>query len=231
MNAGDLDLGTVRAVGFDLDGTLFDHRGSATDGVRLFLDGLGVDPTEAVLGLWFAVEEAEFEAWRAGRISFQEQRRRRLRNVLTALDIGFDDEPGGLDLLFEQYLIEYRRAWRLFADVPEVLTSLRDRGYRLGLLTNGSEDQQLGKLAVTGLTEFLDVVCISETIGVQKPDSRAFDTLARSLEVDSHQCLFIGDNPEQDVGGAVAAGMQATLIERERKGAPGLSAVTEAALV
>lgn len=71
MNAGNLALGTVRAVGFDLDGTLFDHRGSATDGVRLFLDRLGVDPTETVVDLWFAVEEAEFEHWRAGRISFQ----------------------------------------------------------------------------------------------------------------------------------------------------------------
>lgn len=116
-------------------------------------------------------------------------------------------------------------------DVAEVLSSLRDRGYRLGVLTNGSEDQQLGKLSATGVAEFFDVVCISETIGVQKPDSRAFDTLARSLEVESHQCLFIGDDFDQDVVGATAAGMQAFLIERRRKGARGLSAVIEAALV
>ena len=231
MNAEDPALGAVQAVGFDLDGTLFDHRGSATNGVRFFLRTLGTNPTDKAVDLWFAVEEAEFEHWRAGRISFQEQRRRRLRSVLTALGISFDDEPGCLDLLFDQYLTEYRRAWRLFADVAEVLSSLRDRGYRLGVLTNGSEDQQLGKLSATGVAEFFDVVCISETIGVQKPDSRAFETLARSLNVESHRCLFIGDSPDHDVAGATAAGMRASLVERRRKGAPGLSAVTEAALV
>lgn len=231
MNAGKLARGKVGAVGFDLDGTLFDHRGSATDGVRLFFRGLEVDLTDKVVDLWFGVEEAEFEHWRAGRIDFQEQRRRRLRSVLTAVGVAFDGEPVALDQLFEQYLSEYRRAWRAFDDVAEVLSSLRDRGYRLGLLTNGSEDQQLGKLSATGLAECFDVVCISETIGVQKPDSRAFDTLARSLEVESHQCLFIGDTFVQDVAGATAAGMQAFVIERHRKEALGLSEVIEAALV
>ncbi len=195
MNAGTVSLGTVKAVGFDLDGTLFDHRRSATDGVRLFLGSLAVDPTAKAVDLWFAAEEAEFEHWRAGRISFQDQRRRRLRSVLTALGIEFDDAPAGLDGLFEQYLTGYRSAWRPFPDVLEVLSSLRDRGCRLGLLTNGSEEQQLSKLSATGLAEIFDVVCISEAIGAQKPDARAFDTLAQSLNVASRRCLFVGDDP------------------------------------
>lgn len=231
MNAGQGADRAVKAVGFDLDGTLFDHRGSATDGVRLFLRGLGVDPTASAVDLWFAVEGAEFELWRAGRIGFQEQRRRRVRTVLTTLGVDFVDEPVCLDRLFTQYLTEYRRAWRLFPEVVETLTSLRARGYRLGLLTNGNEEQQLDKLSATGLSEIFDVVCISEAIGVQKPDSRAFETLARLLEVKPNQCLFIGDNPDQDVAGATAAGMRSSLIERHRTGDPGLSVLTEAALV
>ena len=230
VNSGHVAVGVVKAVGFDLDGTLFDHRGSATDGIRLFLRGIGVDPTASALDLWFAVEEAEFENWRAGRIDFREQRHRRLRVILTEFGIDFDDDPDSLDSLFEQYLTEYRRAWRPFPDVVETLTSLKVRGYRLGLLTNGNEDQQLGKLAATGLREILDVVCISGAIGVQKPDARAFEALARSLGVAPHECLFIGDNPDQDVAGATAAGMRASLIERRRTGTPGLFAVTEAAL-
>ena len=223
-------LGAVRAVGFDLDGTLFDHRGSATDGVRVFLQNLGADPSVRALDLWFAAEDAEFEHWRAGRISFQEQRRRRLRSVLTALNVEFDDEPTALDLLFEQYLREYRQAWRPFPDAIDVLLSLRARGLRLGLLTNGNEEQQLTKLEVIGLTEHFDVVCISEAIGVQKPDVGAFYSLARLLDVEPRQCLFIGDNPEHDIDGATETGMRAALIERYRVGAGGLSAVIERAL-
>lgn len=218
---------SVEAVGFDLDGTLFDHRGSACDGVHNFLSDLGVDPTAEAVDLWFTVEKVEFEHWRAGRVGFQEQRRRRLRTVLTVLGVGFIDEPRDLDRLFEQYLLEYRRAWRSFPETVEVLASLRDQGYRLGLLTNGSEEQQLDKLLAAGLAEFFDAVCVSETIGFQKPDRRSFEALARALGVEPRRCLFVGDSPDQDVAGAASVGMRALLIERRSSHAHGLFAVID----
>lgn len=222
---------SVAAVGFDLDGTLFDHHGSACDGVRSFLRKLGAAPTGKAVDLWFATEEVEFEHWRAGRVSFQEQRRRRLRTVLTALGLDFVDEADDLDRLFDQYLVEYRRAWRLFPETVEVRTSLRDHGHRLGLLTNGSEEQQLDKLSTTGLAELFDSVCISESIGFQKPDPKAFEALARSLDVEPHRCLFVGDNPGQDVAGAASAGMRALLIERCGNDTRGLCAVIDSVVV
>ncbi len=173
------DRRVLRAVGFDLDGTLFDHRGAATDGVRVFLESFGDELRADALDLWFAAEDAEFEQWRAGRISFEEQRRRRLRRVLTALQLDFVDEPTELDLLFEHYLDEYRRAWRPFPDVARVLISLRSNGLRIGLLTNGNEQQQLEKLEVTGLTGLFDVVCVSEAIGMPKPDAGALRNCRR----------------------------------------------------
>lgn len=218
---------SVEGVGFDLDGTLFDHHGSARDGVRSFLSNLGVVPAAKAVDLWFVAEEVEFEHWRAGRIGFQEQRRRRLRTVLTTLGVDFVDEADDLDQLFGQYLVEYRRAWRLFPETVEVLAALRDRGHRLGLLTNGSEEQQLDKLYATGLAELFDAVCISEAIGFQKPDPRAFEALARSLDVEPNRCLFVGDNPDQDVAGAASVGMRAILIERCGNHARGLFAVID----
>lgn len=223
-------MSTVRAIGFDLDGTLFDHRGSATVAVREFLRGLDVEPKQEIVDLWFTVEDAEFEHWRAGQITFAEQRQRRLRRILAEIGIDHRNDPAELDRLFDRYLTEYERAWRLYPDVIEVLAALRHRGLRLGLLTNGSEEQQRRKLSVTGLVDHLDAICVSEAIGVQKPDRSAFVALARSVKVEPHRCLFIGDNPEQDVAGAIAAGMRAARIERHRAGAPGLTAVIEAAL-
>lgn len=230
MTAATPAARVLAAVGFDLDGTLFDHRGSATDAVSAFLSDFGVNATADVTNIWFAAEDAEFEQWRAGRISFQEQRRRRLRTVLTELNIDFIDTPSELDRLFEQYLIEYRRAWRPFPDVAEVLASLRGRGYRLGQLTNGSEEQQLDKLFALGLDDSFDAVCISEAIGFQKPDARAFDALARSLDVEPQRCLFVGDSADKDVAGATAAGMRALLIERHDGSASSLAAIESALL-
>ncbi|GAA3907498.1 HAD family hydrolase [Microbacterium invictum] len=60
-----------RAVGFDLDGTLFDNEGSATDAVAEFVPDLGIERTPQHAA-WFTLEAEHFENWRAGRVSFVE---------------------------------------------------------------------------------------------------------------------------------------------------------------
>lgn len=214
----------VRAVGFDLDGTLFDHRGSATRGVEEFLAGLGVAPSENARALWFAAEEAGYARWSAGEISFQEQRRDRLRTVLPPLGVAVDQAPAVLDELFDAYLAAYRAAWRPFAGVPQALEALRARDLRLGILTNGSQDQQIDKLRRIGLIDAVDVVCTAEELGVWKPDPRAFEEFTHRLGVLPSECLFVGDHPEQDVAGAIAAGMPAVLIDHDSDDAAGLLA-------
>ena len=204
----------LRAVGFDLDGTLFDHRGSATVAVDAFVRTLGADPSTLLQAVWFDAEDRQFERWRSGEITFEEQRRERLRKVLPAFGVATPSETVALDALFQAYLAEYERAWRGFPDNEAVLTSLRRDGLRVGVLTNGNEAQQRAKLRALGLLDLVDVVCVSESIGVQKPDARAFQFLADRLGAATEDCLFVGDNPSQDVAGARAAGMRSTLIER-----------------
>lgn len=220
-------VSSLRAVGFDLDGTLFDHRGSATAAADGFLSEFGVAPTDHTRELWFAAEEHEFERWRAGDIGFRQQRRNRVTTVFGALGLETPDTPEGLDSVFDRYLAAYRAAWRLFPDSEDVLRRLRLRGVRIGILTNGNQEQQREKLERTGLMDLVDTVCVSEEIGAQKPDRRAFDILAERLGVAPGGCHFIGDSPEHDVAGARDAGMSASLIERHRPEAPGLLEIVE----
>jgi len=203
----------VGAVGFDLDGTLFDHYGSARSAAVHFLGSLGVVASDSTLASWFAAQELHFERWRSGEISFLEQRRERLRSVLPPLGV---DVPAGevdVDELFGGYLRAYESSWRAFPDALPLLQNLRASGHRIGLLTNGTEAQQLAKLRRTGLLVEFDVVCTSERVGFAKPDVRAFAVLASELGVEPGACLFVGDDPVKDVDGARAAGMQALLVD------------------
>ena len=85
-------MATMRAVGFDLDGTLFDHRGSARTAVDTFARHVGIEPTETAREDWFAAEAEQFERWRSGEISFVEQRRERLRAVLPRWDASVPED-------------------------------------------------------------------------------------------------------------------------------------------
>ncbi|WAC51856.1 MULTISPECIES: HAD family hydrolase [unclassified Frigoribacterium] len=206
----------VGAVGFDLDGTLFDHHGSARSAAAYFLGSLGVVASDSTLSRWFDAEEENFERWRSGEISFSEQRRQRLRSVLPALGVDVPASDVDVDELFGGYLRAYESSWRAFPDALPLLQSLRASGHHIGLLTNGTEAQQLAKLRRTGLLDEFDVVCTSERIGFSKPDVRAFAVLASELEVEPGACLFVGDDAKKDVDGARAAGMQALLVDGHR---------------
>lgn len=103
-------MASVRAVGFDLDGTLFDHAGAASTAVDAFVAELGVQPTTATRRLWLDAEAVHFERWRSGEIAFGEQRRERLRSVLPGLGLPVPSSPDGLDALFATYLDGYRAA-------------------------------------------------------------------------------------------------------------------------
>lgn len=198
-----------RAVGFDLDGTLFDHQGAATSAVEQLMTDLGHETTPARVAAWFEIEARHFERWRAGDISFVEQRRLRLGDFLKVLGVEPPTSVEHADALFGGYLVNYRRAWRAFPGVVSFLTSLRASDVRIGILTNGNHAQQVDKIDVIGLTPLIDVVCTSDQIGVAKPDRRAFESLAARLECAMPEMAFVGDHVEVDIAGARAAGIAA----------------------
>lgn len=223
-------MNAITAVGFDLDGTLFDHAGAATLAINDFFAAFDVAPTAEIRAEWFGSEDTQFERWRSGEISFEEQRRERLRSVLPIAGRPVPTDAQELDALFARYLQAYRAAWRLYDDSARLVRDLRADGYRVGLLTNGATDQQTDKLEHTGLNDAFDAICISAQIGFQKPDPRAFRLLADSLGTDPQQCLFVGDNPAHDIAGARAVGMATVLVDRVGTHVGGIGQVVRAAL-
>ncbi|MGP5218194.1 HAD family hydrolase [Arthrobacter rhombi] len=215
---------SFKAVGFDLDGTLFDHHGSASQAVDALIRVVGAEPSARVRQVWFENEDAEFERWRLGEINFQEQRRRRLRAVMLALGLSSPENDGDLNALFDQYLVAYRSSWKPFHASAEVLTDLRRQGFRPGVLTNGAQAQQVDKLQAVGLYGLVNVVFISEAPGVQKPGPSACRALDEGLGVHPAECVFVGDHPEHDDAGARAVGMKATLTDRYEENGVDLTA-------
>jgi putative hydrolase of the HAD superfamily len=211
VSANSSGSAKVATVLLDLDGVLMDHTGAARDAVRAWLGGRA---TPEVVDAWFAAQERRLAEWRAGTATWQEQRRNRLRDVLPLLGepVGDDDE---LDRLFATgYLPAYERAWRGFDDAAPALAALRDAGYRLAVLTNGSERQQPAKLRALGLLDAVGPVFTAEALGVRKPDPQAFLITCERLGVDPGSVLYVGDEHEVDVLGARSAGLSAVLLDR-----------------
>lgn len=108
----------ITAVAFDLDGTLLDHGRAAGDAVRGWVAARGWQAPEDASAHWLRLEREHFAAFATGAISFEEQRRRRLRAFLplvSSAGVGEED----LDDLFAEYATFYESRWVAFDDAGE----------------------------------------------------------------------------------------------------------------
>ncbi|MEV4510789.1 HAD family hydrolase [Dactylosporangium sp. NPDC049525] len=208
---------TVQGVLLDLDGTLLDHEGAVTAALLRWLPTIGVEPTAPVRALWAAAQERHLVDWRAGRITFQQQRRRRVSDLLAAAGrVAADDAE--LDTLFSGFLEGYEQSWAPYTDVVPALEELRRAGLRTAVLTNGIEAQQTDKLARIGLLDRVGPVFTAETLGLFKPDPAVFAEACRRWGLPPGAVVSVGDRHDLDVLPARAAGLRAVHLDRDGAG-------------
>jgi putative hydrolase of the HAD superfamily len=102
--------------------------------------------------------------------------------------------------------------WWLDPDAVPVLTALRQRGYKIGLVSNW--DGTLATLcAEWGLTEHLDYIGDSTVFGERKPSVAFFRHVQNELGVAPEAAFHVGDTYDADVAGARAAGITPILLD------------------
>jgi putative hydrolase of the HAD superfamily len=190
-----------RAVGFDLDDTLYPERDFVFSGFRAVAEwleaeiDLPADPTLSELTGFFTsgVRGDTFDRY--------------LKNH--GLPIGS----------YRQRMVEvYRRhtpKLTPYPDVVPVLTRLRAR-YRIGLATEGPAKVQHSKLDALGLRRmFHSVVILGEGDRERwKPDAWPLEKLAEGLGVVPSAMVYVGDNPAKDFLAARRAGMHGLRLRR-----------------
>ena len=98
-----------------------------------------------------------------------------------------------------------------FPGARETLGALRERGYRLGVISN-ADGRVRRLLEEAGLATHLEIILDSAHVGLEKPDPRIFLAAAGGLQLLPSSCAFVGDVYEIDILGARAAGLRAILI-------------------
>ena len=189
----------IKAVLFDLDGTLYDR------------DALA----EALFERHYVAFACEL-----GGIA----RERFLRDVHAMDEHGHGDKDSGYPRLVrawgldaalaarlnEHFWASYDGLCTLDDDTARTLRELRERRLTLGVITNGQGARQRRKLATPGIAQSFDAVLVSGEEGVAKPDAEIFRrALERCGGVAAHEALFVGDRPVAYVEGAHRAGLTA----------------------
>ncbi|RCG28987.1 HAD family hydrolase [Sphaerisporangium album] len=216
---------TVRALLFDLDGTLIDHDAAASLALAETLATTPDVPSdlnrEHAARRWTELERHAMDRYAAGELTFPGQRRLRIVSLAAELGLGAWDDTRA-DVWFATYLRHYEAAWRLFPDVRPMLDTLIERQphVRLGVLTNGDSEQQRHKLRAVGLAADLPHVIISSEVGAAKPSPVIFERAADLLGLPPGRIAYVGDRLRTDALAATKAGMHGIWLTRHGEPAP-----------
>ena len=196
---------------FDLDDTLLDHSAAMRSGAARLHKSLGAPgPLEDFLGRWQRALERHYARYVAGEVSFREQRRARVREVV---DSSLSD--GAADKIFLEYAAGYEESWSLFPDVLPCLESLSR--HRLGVISNGDASQQRKKLARSRIIDRFDCVVVSSECGCAKPDASIFVTACTRAGESPANAVYVGDQYELDAEAARKAGLEGVWLDRYQR--------------
>ncbi|WP_329194085.1 HAD family hydrolase [Streptomyces sp. NBC_01435] len=206
----------IRAVLWDIDDTIFDYSGADRVGMRAHLEqeGLpdGYGDAEQALDAWRAITDVHWARFAAGETDFLGQRRDRVREFVSrALDDAEADD------WFARHAAHYEAAWALFPDVLPVLDLLAEE-FRHAVLSNSSIHNQDRKLRALGVRDRFEAVVCAVELGVSKPAAGAFHAACEALALEPEGVAYVGDEPDIDAGGAVAAGLTGIWLDRGGRG-------------
>lgn len=197
----------LRAILFDLDDTLFDHRQCA----RTALTAVYSSHTCFARTAFDAFERAHAEHLEAlhvqvvkGDVHIDAARIERFRRLLAAA--GGDENDAARAAA--EYRVAYVKARTPVPGARALLERLRQHA-PIGVVSNNLLAEQREKMQQCGLTPYVDALVVSEEAGISKPDPAIFEIALARLHAAPGEAVMIGDSWAADVEGARAAGIHA----------------------
>jgi len=174
----------IKAIAFDLYGTLFDvHSVAARCDEQLAGRG------QEISNVW-RQKQLEYTWLRSlmnRYVPFEQVTEEALRFTLRHLKLELDDRA--CRALSEAYL-----RLQPYPEVPDSLRALRDRGLKLAILSNGSPHSIDAVVGNAGLRHCFDHLLSVDPVRVYKPDNRAYELAEPAFGVGRREILFVSSN-------------------------------------
>lgn len=208
----------INAIVFDVDDTLYDQQAPFNNALTICFPEAAkkIDLHHAYLRFRFYSDET-FCKYISGEWTLPFMRFNRIAQVLKERGFTITEEEG---LSFQEVYDVALDQIQLLPEAEAILTKLAsNREIALGIITNGPTDHQLRKIKQLQLEKWIPIenMIISESSGYAKPDPQIFHLATKEFHFEASKTLYVGDNFDNDVDGAKAAGWNALWFNHRKR--------------
>ena len=190
---------------FDADNTLFDFHAGEKIAFQKALADFGFCETQEDYSLYTQINASLWKMLEKGEIPKDEIFAKRFVSFLKKTNR--EANGNAMNACYKAHLAEQAI---LFPHAETLLQALKERGFRLFIITNGDKIVQNSRLDKSGLRQYFEQIFISEEIGAAKPSESFFDAVANAIEgFAKEKALVIGDSETSDILGANRYGIDA----------------------
>ena len=199
---------------FDLDHTLWDFETNSKETIQELynthrLADLGIVDFDGFYSTYSAHNHRLWDRYTKGFIKQEELRWKRV--YLSLLDFKVANEPLAKQMS-QAYLEILPNKKHLFPYTIEILEYLKQKDYKMHLITNGFESVQFKKIKNSGLQDYFIEVITSEASNSLKPQKEIFEYALRNANASVEKSIMIGDNESADIQGGINIGMDTIFV-------------------
>jgi putative hydrolase of the HAD superfamily len=203
-----------RHLFFDLDHTLWDFDANAMETLadvykELDLLTAGINDFDLFCKHYLHHNAILWDRYHHGYISADDLKWKRMWRTLLEFKNGSEELARKMSGHFLEVLPTKQN---LFPYTHEILKHLKEKGYKLHLITNGFEKTQWRKLDNSKLGNYFEEVITSERSNSVKPNKEIFEYALRITGAELSHSIMIGDNLDADIKGAINAGMDSIFV-------------------
>ncbi|PGC66147.1 HAD family hydrolase [Bacillus toyonensis] len=186
----------IRAVLFDLDGTLLDRRQSLEQFLR--------DQYNRFAFHLINIEKFEY----CSRFLELDNNGYTWKDkVYSTLLCEYNITTLTPEQLLHDYITNFRHHCIPFPNMHELLQQLKQLNIKIGIITNGFTEFQMSNLQALNIHTYTNTILVSEAEGIKKPHPEIFKRALQKLNVKAEECLYVGDHPENDALGSEQVGI------------------------
>ena len=199
---------------FDLDHTLWDFETNSKETIQELytthrLAELGIVDFDGFYSTYSAHNHRLWDRYTKGFIKQEELRWKRV--YLSLLDFKVANEPLAKEMS-QAYLEILPNKKHLFPYTIEILEYLKQKDYKMHLITNGFESVQFKKIKNSGLQDYFIEVITSEASNSLKPQKEIFEYALKNAKASVEKSIMIGDNEFADIQGGINMGMDTVFV-------------------